>query len=896
MSGAVIGGRYELRGTLGQGGMGDVYLGVVRPTGEQGAITLPNPDIVDASPELIERFEREGEALRRLNHPNIVKMLAMVEEEGLHYLVMQYVSGGSLRDLLDAQPQLPLNRVLSIALELADALTRAHHLHIIHRDLKPANVLLDESGSALLTDFGVAHMGGHTRVTETGSVIGTYAYLSPEACRGEPLDARADIWSFGVLLFEMLAGRRPFDAEQSTAVLLSIIHDAPPDLASLRPDTPPALVALIEGMLRKDRDERTPSVRVVGAALEAIQQGDESPLPVTPSRAHQAKDERSRFSTPTPPSPDATSPAVESPALASVDDLVRVSDTGTRSSSAAPPAAAPLAAAASRRRPWPLIALAAVVIVGVLAAALWAALNGGDSGQMSAADWTASAQGATQAAAPVHVAPVGPGEMMVLVARFEPLEGASERDVARFVVEDLTERLERGISFSNVRIREYPRVITQAADALAAAEANGAPVIVWGNYTASEVEARVQIGSIAGFPHIPVARDVLERTANVRLALNNERRDSVALPVLAALNVLLTAEGDTFGVAHNIAMVIALEPEPPDVLNAGVSRILQSAIVAYHADTPGAIDLYTGALALDEGNPLLYLYRASAYMRVGQMERALQDIESAQRRVPGDWASPLMLLVNHAIAQYDWESAAARCTQILDGRPDDWFAYNYRGVITYMMGDYDRARSDLEQAVALGARANFPYITLSVIALREGRLADAQDYWTTMVERYPDATFSTRISQAMYGDEFPNIFSPMLAAVGSVALGQYNTAIEAAEKALALIPTLSDMYVVLGLSWCSLDNYPAAEQAYSRAIALDPNLVLAYALRAEAWLRMGEIARAWEDRAIVEQSGQASAFVPVMEAGLRGEWSCKQFFGYDYAALLNAASEDSSDD
>jgi serine/threonine protein kinase len=190
--GSRIAGRYDVQDLLGRGGMGDMYRGIDVETNELVAIKLLHEDIVEENPGIVDCFEREGEALRQLDHPNIVNILDTVEEDGKHYLVMEYVSGGSLRDLIDEQSRLPLQTVLNIALDLADALTRAHRLKIIHRDIKPDNVLLAEDGTPRLTDFGVAHMGDRTWLTQTGSVIGTYSYLSPEACHGAELDGRTD--------------------------------------------------------------------------------------------------------------------------------------------------------------------------------------------------------------------------------------------------------------------------------------------------------------------------------------------------------------------------------------------------------------------------------------------------------------------------------------------------------------------------------------------------------------------------------------------------------------------------------------------------------------------------------------------------------------------------------
>ena len=184
--------RFEIRDPekdlLGRGSMGEVYRGTDTLTRELVAVKALNPGVVARDPGILERFVREGEALRQLDHPNIVRMVAAVEDGGQHYLVMEYVAGGSLHDLLQAQEAVPIPRVLEIALDLADALTRAHHLGIIHRDLKPANVLLAEDGTPRLTDFGIARVSEGPRLTETGILVGTPDFLSPEACSGQALD------------------------------------------------------------------------------------------------------------------------------------------------------------------------------------------------------------------------------------------------------------------------------------------------------------------------------------------------------------------------------------------------------------------------------------------------------------------------------------------------------------------------------------------------------------------------------------------------------------------------------------------------------------------------------------------------------------------------------------
>ena len=275
-----IANRFEIRDPqldlLGQGGMGQVYRGYDQFSGEAVAIKVLKPEQVSLQPDVVARFKREGEALRQLNHPNIVKMLAAITEpepesgKEIHYLVMEYVRGGSLRELLEQEVKLPVKRCLKIGVELADALARAHHLGIIHRDIKPDNVLLAEDGTPRLTDFGIAYLAGLPQITQEGAIMGTIQYLSPEACNSKKLDAQTDIWAFGVMLFEMLAGVVPFNGDNLFAIITSILTEATPDLLKFCPEAPPPLAELIGQMLEKEPENRVSSARFVAAQLEAI--------------------------------------------------------------------------------------------------------------------------------------------------------------------------------------------------------------------------------------------------------------------------------------------------------------------------------------------------------------------------------------------------------------------------------------------------------------------------------------------------------------------------------------------------------------------------------------------------------------------------------------------------
>jgi predicted ATPase len=289
MAEIIIGRGYILQDELGSGGMGTVYLGADTATDQIVAIKALKSEL--AQPEMIERFRREGEALRDLNHPNIVKMLDMFEYNEQHYLVMEYVAGNDLAKRL-AQETLELELILKLSIDLADALTRAHKLGIVHRDLKPANVLIGEDDVLRLTDFGVAHVGSKERVTDTDAIIGTIDYLPPEAFDGGAFDVRGDIWAFGVILFECLTGERPFKGNTLIEIIQAITTQPIPDLEALRPDLSPQLVKLIYGMLKRDQQERIPSVRIVGTHLEAILEGRDISSPT----ARFADDDLARLS------------------------------------------------------------------------------------------------------------------------------------------------------------------------------------------------------------------------------------------------------------------------------------------------------------------------------------------------------------------------------------------------------------------------------------------------------------------------------------------------------------------------------------------------------------------------------------------------------------------------
>ena len=269
-----IANRFQIGECIGAGGMGTVYAGVDLHTAQEVAIKFLKRDSIDHDPQSLNRFRREGAILLELNHPNIIKVLDVVECAEEPCIVMELVRGGTVADLIQQSGPLSIKQTLDIALECSDALARAHHLSVIHRDVKPSNIFLDMEGCPYLADFGLAQQADMPALTATHAVVGTLSYMSPEAYNGQVLNSQTDIWSFGVMLFEMLAGIRPFRGKTVMETLKAILTEPPnPDLEGLRPDIPESLAILIYKMLEKDPGRRIDSMRRVASFSEDLQNG-----------------------------------------------------------------------------------------------------------------------------------------------------------------------------------------------------------------------------------------------------------------------------------------------------------------------------------------------------------------------------------------------------------------------------------------------------------------------------------------------------------------------------------------------------------------------------------------------------------------------------------------------
>ena len=275
-AGAIVDGRYEVLHRLGSGGMADVYLAHDTQLGRDVALKVLHRRFARDT-QFVERFKREAQAAAGLQHPNVVGVYDRGEHDGTYYIAMEYLPGKTLRQVLDEEAPLDQERAIDHTLQILQAAAFAHRNGIVHRDFKPHNVMVGPDGRLKVTDFGIARAGA-SEMTETGSIMGTAQYLSPEQAQGQPVGPASDLYSIGVMLYEMLTGYVPFSGDSAVAIALRHVSDPPTPLREVRPDVHPALEAIVMRALQKDPAARFGSAEefaeVLESAREAIRSGD----------------------------------------------------------------------------------------------------------------------------------------------------------------------------------------------------------------------------------------------------------------------------------------------------------------------------------------------------------------------------------------------------------------------------------------------------------------------------------------------------------------------------------------------------------------------------------------------------------------------------------------------
>ena len=253
--GAVLGGRYEILKMLGEGGMGAVYKAKDLEVDRVVALKVIRPEYANR-PEILARFKQELVLARQITHRNVIRIFDLGLADGIRFITMEYVNGQDLHSLLKSGEPLPLERKVKIAREICKALEAAHEQNVVHRDLKPQNIMVEENGRVLVMDFGIARSMEDTGLTHTGALIGTPAFMSPEQAKGEKLDTRSDLFSFGVIFYEMLTGKAPYESETAVGLLLKRVQERPRAPMELDQNVPEALSDIVLKCLVVDRDQR----------------------------------------------------------------------------------------------------------------------------------------------------------------------------------------------------------------------------------------------------------------------------------------------------------------------------------------------------------------------------------------------------------------------------------------------------------------------------------------------------------------------------------------------------------------------------------------------------------------------------------------------------------------
>src|ERR687886_991361 len=253
--GTLLNARYRLDAQIGAGGMSTVYRAFDSNLERRVAIKLLHREMSGDSDQL-ERFRREARAVAQLSHPHIVGVIDAGEDEGRPYIVFEYVGGETLKERIRRMGRLPIDEAIAYAIEIARALGCAHSHGIVHRDIKPQNVLIDAEGSAKVTDFGIARSLEEEGLTADGRVLGTTDYVSPEQALGQGVDVRTDIYSLGVVLYEMLTGSVPFHGENQVSVAMKHVREAMPDVQRMRAQVSATLAAVLDRMTDKDLARR----------------------------------------------------------------------------------------------------------------------------------------------------------------------------------------------------------------------------------------------------------------------------------------------------------------------------------------------------------------------------------------------------------------------------------------------------------------------------------------------------------------------------------------------------------------------------------------------------------------------------------------------------------------
>jgi serine/threonine-protein kinase len=827
---------YEVLEQLGGGGMGVVYKARDTRLGRSVALKFLSAQL-GASPAHKERFLREARAASALDHPHICSIYDLGEtEDGGLFIAMAFCPGETLKERIARGP-LPFEEALLIALQIAEGLASAHSHGIVHRDIKPGNVMVGEDGTVKLVDFGLAKLAGDSDLTRTGTVVGTAAYMSPEQVMGDPIDHRTDLWSLGVLLYEMVTGKRPFRGERDQAVMHAIVtRDFSAD--ALPPDEAPALSSLLARLLAKNPDDRYASAAEVAAELRLL-----LGLPPASGTARTLM-----LSSPGRPADD---PTRLSRPLASRPPQVTGAASFARTAAESLPAL----------RPGPVWLPAGRTRQALLAAAALAAVLLG-------------AWAARRALAPAEnpATPLLPEQMVLAVLPFKDLSG---RPGGQLVGDGLAETVSARLA-SAAGVQVVPPSAAAGAvpaDPRSAARVLGANLVLHGSVQRSRDEVRITYSVLNAERGRQVAGDSLTGPDEELFAIQDRLAESVlrslavtpSRPVAAAAPAgLATAEQQTRylramgllrrydraeSVAEAMVLLEALAVEAPQ--SAAVQAALGRAYLHQHNLTrePRWVDLAVAACArarrLDPADSEVDVTLGTLRVRTGEPKEAIAAFRHALARQPEHFEALLGLASAYVAAgqpavaettykqaialrpsywggysklgglyynQGRYQSAAAMFRRATELAPDNARAFSNLGGAYQLMGDLPRALAALKRSVELAPTAP-AYSNLGTAEFFLGHTREAATAFEHAVELTPG---DFRL-WAYLGDAYR--WTPGMAGKARAA---YERAIELAQAELRINPHDGLVHSVLALCLAKTGRSAQAERHAHEALAASP--------------------------------------------------------------------------
>ena len=669
-------GRYRLVERLGRGGMAEVYKGYQPSMDRYVAIKLMHAYLAEDE-NFVGRFQREAKAIAALRHPHIVQAYDFDIEDDVYFMVQEFIGGGTLKDRLRAvneqEEHLPIEETVRIMRALCDAIDYAHAQGCIHRDIKPDNIMFDQDGRPVLTDFGISSIIGGTRFTATGAMIGTPAYMSPEQGKGDSNDRRSDIYSLGVVLYEMLTGQVPFDADTPFAVVLKHVNDALPMPTSLNPSLDPAIERVILRALAKDPEDR---YQTAGALADDLEQATAEPEPwewpaetataAPPTGPVSTIAFESETATPPPTVPDAT--AIPAPTPVDAGTLT-VPGTDAKAQPETP----------RKRQKWLWFAIPAVVLLLMACCVL---------GRLAQRANQAKEAGAT-ATRPTTQQQEGDASVTSLIqSGFETIGQDCEGDVD--AAEELFEQaLDQDQTASQAYVGlaacamcngEVPKAHKNLESAIGI-DANNARAYFWrgrlwyyeenGDPAFVDFSKAIELdptmaeayfwrGMTASWP----LEDYDQALADFSKTIELQPAFSYAYLARGQIYMYHTESPDL--ALADLTKYVEMEPDKPEGY---VER--GEVYLEITQDYDRAVSEFTEAIARDSEQAYYYQRRAAAYMQLTSWEEAIDDYASALSLGPS--------------------------TNL----------YLYRGMALYFAGRYQEALEDLDQSIVLGEA---PYV------------------------------------------------------------------------------------------------------------------------------------------------------------------------------------------